>query len=238
MTVSQNKYIVPRKRIAPVTCSVDGCESAHKARGLCGKHYLDARSNGSISSHPVIPRPRAAKSCLECPARTSRPRRGLCGKCYETYISSVSDAKRCFAEKCPKAGHIKGMCRKHYTRMWRNGTTGISRAEKGTGHLTRSTYRGYVIIGYEYEHRQVMSAYLGRSLLKGENVHHRNGVKTENTVGPCAILTLCSCADGPHNLELWSKAQPAGQRVRDLVAYARKILELYGPRRPVQPDTN
>jgi hypothetical protein len=58
-----------------------------------------------------------------------------------------------------------------------------------------------------------MEQQLGRKLLPGENVHHRNGVKTDNR---------------SDNLELWSTSQPYGQRVEDKVQWAREILMLYG----------
>jgi site-specific DNA-cytosine methylase len=32
----------------------------------------------------------------------------------------------------------------------------------------------------------------------------------------------------PENLELWASRQPRGQRVTDLVAWAKEILEIYG----------
>jgi hypothetical protein len=35
----------------------------------------------------------------------------------------------------------------------------------------------------------------------------------------------------PENLELWSKSQPAGQRVADKVSWALEILKLYAPER-------
>ncbi len=67
--------------------------------------------------------------------------------------------------------------------------------------------------GHILEHIAVMEVKLGRRLRKGENVHHRNGVKTDNR---------------PENLELWVTKQPLGQRPADLVAYAKEILDLYG----------
>jgi hypothetical protein len=57
-----------------------------------------------------------------------------------------------------------------------------------------------------------MEREIGRPLRPGESVHHRNGVRDDNR---------------RENLELWSSSHPAGQRVEDLVAWAKQILVDY-----------
>lgn len=95
-----------------------------------------------------------------------------------------------------------------------------STAWKGGKHTDRN---GYVqiwmpehenarIAGYIHEHRLVMSELLGRPLTSKENVHHKNGKRNDNR---------------PENLELWASIQPSGQRVSDLVLFAKEILDKY-----------
>lgn len=83
---------------------------------------------------------------------------------------------------------------------------------------TRRDQNGYVLVrtdgGWEREHVRIMETLLGRRLVRGETVHHLNGNRQDNR----------RC-----NLELWSHAQPYGQRVSDKVAWAKELLDLYEP---------
>lgn len=90
---------------------------------------------------------------------------------------------------------------------WKGGSY---RCGQGYVHVLRPDHpNSFKSNGYVPEHVLVMTASLGRPLMKGETVHHRNGVRDDNRL---------------ENLELWGKPHGKGIRRADAVTYAFEVL--------------
>ena len=98
--------------------------------------------------------------------------------------------------------------------MLRHGDPNTIKREKGQGWIEDGYRRIYRNGKHVYEHRIVMEEHLGRPLYDNENVHHKNGVRSDNRL---------------ENLELWITAQPYGQHVDDTVTHALEVLRRYKP---------
>ncbi len=120
----------------------------------------------------------------------------------------------CAIEGCDRDPVARGWCFRHYERWLDYGDPEAPPRRKPDGEGYRGIdNNGYVVIKRRgitvLEHRLVMEKQLGRALYLFENVHHKNGIKTDND---------------PSNLELWIKSQPAGQRPADIADW---MVEFY-----------
>lgn len=123
----------------------------------------------------------------------------------------------CWVIGCESGTWARGLCRLHYDRMNKTGDPGPLRRKKKPNGQHYTDKKGYVRMvlpdGRRIdEHRFVMEQHIGRPLWPDESVHHKNGQRSDNRI---------------ENLELWSRWQPAGQRVEDKVKWARELLARY-----------
>ena len=163
-----------------------------------------------------------------CPNRTLAKR--LCGSHYRRMQRHGDPLARveprypqgppCRADGCERPSRARGYCSRHYERVRRTGEVGPAGLLRGAGYLSEEGYRVISVVGRPvFQHRWVMEQVLDRRLRRDEVVHHKNGMKLDNR---------------PENLELCVKRHPPGQRVVDLVVWAREILAQYGDEFPAE----
>lgn len=221
-----------------VACSVDGCDRAVRALGFCTAHWKRQR-DGLDMTTPVRYRARKgeARGCSIGGCTKAHAARGMCTTHHSRWLRGQDLAKplrrrsgdpipQCSVDGCTRDQYCRGWCTVHYDRIRHNRPLNDPQ-RRMVGALTVGK-DGYLRVyvpdhpdahtdGTVAHHRYVTEQTLGRSLLPNEHVHHKNGIRDDNRI---------------ENLELWVKAHPPGQRVVDLVAFARQVLEQYGEEFP------
>lgn len=146
--------------------------------------------------------------CTQCGENKVKPRYKRCARCRgrEFNLCACGEQKTIRARSCLACSRLR---RGPEHGCWRGGRVALrdGYVRVWAPEHPRATNGRYVL-----EHTLVMENILGRHLLPDENVHHINGQRADNR---------------PENLELWSHAQPCGQRVEDKVAWMKDFIARY-----------
>ena len=212
-----NLISVPNQRKGQKFCSV-ACSSGRKF----SERRPEFQSIGP-KTHPYVCQhcgetfyrrkyPHTPKFCSSsCSAKNQHidgRTRGKSKKPAPTFI-----CKHC-GKKNERRGIIfKGRVRCYDKRVFCDRTCANSAQNKG-GHIHHSGYRIIQVNGKPVsEHKHIIEQHLGRPLKPYENVHHKNGERSDNRL---------------ENLEVWITRQPKGQRIEDTEDWAIAFLEHRG----------
>lgn len=197
----------------------------------CGREFatypsVDQRHCSQACSSRFVPRKRRTgetAGCEQCGAAFYRPpteaRKGharFCSRaCHTAAQTKQPVLKTCALDGCEVLMELKpSQAARQYCSKEHEGLGRIKRPldRRHNGRPARMDNYGYVLLyepshpnksmkGWQYEHRLVVEAVLGRYLASDEQVDHINGVKDDNT---------------PLNLQVLSASDHSVKTVRDL----------------------
>ena len=152
-----------------------------KSCETCGKAF-----------HPHLGRSKTSNWCSRACYYTSTRVYVTCARCGTEFYHATG-RPRTFCSRDCWLGQEKG--------TWHNPRFAGEKHIQGNGYVYVYAPDHPSVQGKQYkrvaEHRLVMENVLGRALQPGENIHHKDGHRQNNS---------------PENLELWVVPQPAGVR--------------------------
>lgn len=152
------------------TCSVGPCQDPATCRGMCPKHYTEARRNG-------LGKLEKPAHCAMCEAPVSA--RGLCKRHYRyaKHHGTLAGVPKCSLD-CPKSVYQGEFCYEHwYADQTYGDPLAKFRAKRGTRRAEKNGRYQYVKVGGEFKlaHRVLMEGHLGRPLADDERVYKIRG---------------------------------------------------------------
>ena len=135
------------------TCSIDGCEGKHRARGWCAFHYKRWARFGDPLAVPEFRN--KGKICTEC----DRPAVKL-GMCNLHYERARNVGRLCSIAGCGRGLRSRGWCSRHYERWLKYGSPTGQRELRNKGKTCLvagcskpSKSLGYCVMHYERQRR-------------------------------------------------------------------------------------
>lgn len=224
-----------RKRHTWVTAKCAQCDTeirrprSELKRNSTGRAFCSASCRNAMGSKPKTGRHVPCGHCgMQVWVKKSMDQEGIARYCSPECSNEAQRAGR-VEQACEQCGKVELVPPSKVSKFC--STTCAGAARRRAPGETWVDDQGYVWEfvaegGRRPQHRLRMAELVGRDLLPDEEVHHVSGDRQDNRVdGPLRVING-KLRSG--NLELWSSRQPRGQEVPAKVAYARKILALYG----------
>lgn len=129
---------MPRPKLPPRPCLVEGCTKPYLAKNYCSMHYERVRKTGAPGS-PATTRPSQVPICIVDGCEKETASHNLCSNHYRATLRRAAGApvrpKRapiCSLKSCKNKHYSLGLCQLHYWRLKNSGDVGENVAPRIT----------------------------------------------------------------------------------------------------------